>query len=78
MADDRAQGNTINLTHEVLALMLGARRASVTNALKDFQKRRVLQVRRGAIGINDPSALEEAANGSYGIPESEYRRLFGR
>jgi len=60
-----------------LALMLGARRASVTNALSDFEKRGILNVVRGCITIQKRSALEEAANGSYGIPEAEYHRLFG-
>jgi CRP-like cAMP-binding protein len=77
MADDRAEGSTINLTHEFLALMLGARRAGVTNALSAFQKRGVLQMKRGVIAIKDRAALEESANGSYGVPEAEYRRLFG-
>ena len=77
MADDRADGRSINLTHEFLALMLGARRASVTNALAEFQKQQVLLVKRGTIAIKDRAALEDAANGSYGIPEAEYRRLFG-
>jgi CRP-like cAMP-binding protein len=77
MADDRAEGSTINLTHEFLALMLGARRAGVTTALSAFQKRGILQMRRGVIAIKDRAALEEAANGSYGVPEAEYRRLFG-
>jgi CRP-like cAMP-binding protein len=77
MADDRADGRSINLTHEALALMLGARRASVTNALAEFQKRDVLNVKRGVIAIKDRAALEDAANGSYGIPEAAYRRLFG-
>jgi CRP-like cAMP-binding protein len=77
MADDRADGRNINLTHEFLALMLGARRASVTNALAEFQKRQILGVKRGNIAIKDRGALEDAANGSYGVPEAEYRRLFG-
>lgn len=77
MADDRTDGNTINLTHEVLALMLGTRRASVTNALADFQKRGILRMVRGCITIQKRGALEEAANGSYGIPEAEYQRLLG-
>jgi CRP-like cAMP-binding protein len=78
MADDRADGDTIHLTHEFLALMLGARRAGVTNALSEFQKRGVLRVKRGVIGIIDRGGLEEAANGSYGVPEAEYQRLFGQ
>jgi CRP-like cAMP-binding protein len=77
MADDRAEGSTINLTHEFLALMLGARRAGVTTALSLLQKRGILQMRRGIITIKDRAALEEAANGSYGVPEAEYNRLFG-
>jgi hypothetical protein len=36
MADDRSEGHSINRTHEFLALMLGARWASVTNALRHF------------------------------------------
>ena len=77
MADDRTQGSTIMLTHEFLAVMLGARRPGITNALGEFEKHGVITTRRGAIDIKDRGALEEAANGSYGGPEAEYRRLFG-
>lgn len=76
MADDRSGGEAINLTHEFLALMLGARRAGVTNALNDLQERGVLAIRRGVISVIDRKGLEEAANGSYGMPEAEYLRLF--
>jgi CRP-like cAMP-binding protein len=76
MADDRAEGRSIHLTHEFLALMLGARRAGVTNALSEFQKRGIVKVTRGVIAIEKRAVLEEAANGSYGIPETEYHRLF--
>jgi CRP-like cAMP-binding protein len=76
MADDRAEDSIIHLTHDFLAVMLGSRRAGVTAALNHFQKRQVLQMRRGVITITDRSALEETANGSYGGPEAEYRRLF--
>ena len=76
MADDRAGADPIQLTHEFLALMLGARRAGVTNALSDFQKRGILEVARARITIINRGALEDAANGSYGVPEAEYSRLF--
>jgi CRP-like cAMP-binding protein len=76
MADDRCEGSTIHLTHDFLAIMLGSRRAGVTAALNHFQKRQLLKMQRGVIIINDRAALEEAANGSYGGPEAEYRRLF--
>jgi CRP-like cAMP-binding protein len=77
MADDRTGGEEIRLTHEFLAIMLGARRPGVTNALNAFEKRGVIENRRGILRIKDRSALEEAANGSYGGPEAEYQRLFG-
>jgi CRP-like cAMP-binding protein len=76
MAHDRAGGNTIVLTHEFLSIMLGARRPGITTALNVFEKRGVIQARRGEIDIVDRHALEEAANGSYGGPEAEYHRLF--
>lgn len=77
MADDRAGGDGILLTHEFLALMLGARRASVTTALSDLKQRGIVRSARGSITILKRGALEEAANGSYGVPEIEYQRLFG-
>ena len=47
-----------------VALMLGARRAGVTNGLSDFQKRGILRVVRGSITIRNRVALVEAANRS--------------
>jgi CRP-like cAMP-binding protein len=76
MAQDRV-GPDIALTHEFLALMLGVRRPGVTTAMNELEKRNILRATRGAITIMDRAALEDAANGSYGVPEAEYERLFG-
>jgi CRP-like cAMP-binding protein len=76
MACDRADSSTIHLTHEFLALMLGARRAGVTAALAEIQKRGIVKMQRGAITVLDRSRLEDTANGSYGVPEIEYKRQF--
>jgi len=76
MACDRAESNTIRLTHEFLALMLGARRAGVTAALAEIQKRGILKMQRGVITVVDRNGLEDTANGSYGVPEIEYKRQF--
>ena len=35
----------------------------------------MIRARRGNIRILDRSKLEQAARGSYGLPEAEYRRL---
>lgn len=78
MAEDRSESRIIRLTHEFLAVMLGSRRAGVTHALNEFARRGVIRTQRGLIEIIDREVLEESANGSYGPPEAEYRRLFGR
>ncbi|HEV3154591.1 MAG TPA: Crp/Fnr family transcriptional regulator [Candidatus Baltobacteraceae bacterium] len=58
---DRTQHDVLPVTHEFLGLMVGAYRPSVTNALKAFEDRGVLEPRRGAIRIVDLPALEREA-----------------
>ncbi len=77
MASDRLERDEMPLTHEFLALMLGVRRPGVTDALHRLEGDLLIRARRGSITIRDRDGLERAANGSYGVPEAEYRRLFG-
>jgi CRP-like cAMP-binding protein len=77
MAHDRASGATILLTHEFLSLMLGVRRAGVTEALKALVTRGLVTSARGNITVLDRKRLETTAGDSYGVPEAEYRRLLG-
>ena len=76
MAQDRIGSDSLELTHEFLALMLGVRRAGVTTALQQLESKAVLQTARGAVTIADREGLEECANGLYGHPEAEFERLF--
>jgi CRP-like cAMP-binding protein len=76
MCHDRIEGEEMPLTHEFLSTMLGVRRAGVTIALHMLEGRGLIRATRGAITVQDREGLEEAANGSYGQPEAEYRRLF--
>ncbi len=76
MAHDRIDGDEVALSHEFLAIMLGVRRAGVTVALNQLAKDGVIATQRGSISIIDRKGLEEAAHGSYGTPEAEFRRLF--
>jgi CRP-like cAMP-binding protein len=78
MAQDRLGESTVDLTHEFLSLMLGVRRPGVTAALNAFEARGMIRGHRGGLTILDRPALEEAANGSYGVPEAEYQRLFAK
>jgi CRP-like cAMP-binding protein len=75
MAHDRIDGDELPLKHEFLALMLGVRRAGVTVALQELTSASLIQTRRGHVLIMDREGLEEAANGLYGTPEAEYKRL---
>ena len=77
MTRDRADDDEMVLTHELIALMLGVRRAGVTGALQAFEAKGLIATARGSVTIKDRDGLEESANGLYGVPESEFERLFG-
>jgi hypothetical protein len=74
MARDRLDSDEMILTHELIALMLGVRRAGVLEAL---EKKGLVGTARGSVTIMDRDGLEECANGLYGTPEAEHQRLFG-
>ncbi|WP_435171548.1 Crp/Fnr family transcriptional regulator [Falsirhodobacter sp. 1013] len=75
MCHDRTDGNRVVLTHEFLALMLGVRRAGVTEGTHILEGKRLIRAERGQIIILDRVGLEAEADGSYGISEAEYIRL---
>jgi CRP-like cAMP-binding protein len=75
MADDRVPGGTLPLTHEFLSLMLGVRRAGVTEALHSLSSRRLIETGRGQIRVLNRKGIERVAGELYGTPEAEYRRL---
>ncbi|MEA2903406.1 MAG: hypothetical protein QOI12_793 [Alphaproteobacteria bacterium] len=75
MAHDRVTGNKLALTHEFLSLMLGVRRAGVTEAVQSLQAQNLIEARRGEITVLDRKGIEKIAGSFYGVPEAEYRRL---
>jgi CRP-like cAMP-binding protein len=77
MAQDRIGGRDLPLTHEFLALMLGVRRAGVTDTLSVLEGDKIIRAERGKITVLDRKRLEGRARESYGVPEAEYRRLIG-
>jgi CRP-like cAMP-binding protein len=76
MAHDRTDGDELSLTHEFLGLMLGVRRPGVTVAISLLVKRGLIRAHRGLITIVDREGLMASANGAYGTPEAEFKRLF--
>jgi CRP-like cAMP-binding protein len=77
MADDRVDGSSLPLTHEFLSLMLGVRRAGVTEALHALESKGLISSSRGAILVRNRKGIERSAGGTYGMPEKELRRLMG-
>jgi CRP-like cAMP-binding protein len=72
---DRVKGNQFQLTHDFLALMLGVRRATVTETAGALQRRGLIRYHRGEITIVSRKGLEAAACDCYGLIKREYDRL---
>jgi len=77
MSCDRSEDDTFPITHEFLSLMLGVRRAGVTDALNKLAGLGYIATSRGQITILDRAALEKRAGDNYGVPEANYRELIG-
>ncbi|MCI9867662.1 Crp/Fnr family transcriptional regulator [Rhizobium skierniewicense] len=74
MCQDRL-GDELPLKHDFLAIMLGVRRPSVTDALHKLEGNLAIKAERGMITVKNRDILLETAGDSYGIPEAEHRRL---
>jgi CRP-like cAMP-binding protein len=61
MSHDRLDGDSVPLTQDSLASMLGTRRASVTVAAGILQKAGLITYRRGDLKIDDRVGLEQAS-----------------
>ncbi|WP_226895853.1 Crp/Fnr family transcriptional regulator [Polymorphobacter sp. PAMC 29334] len=77
MCHDRVDDDDIPLTHEFVAMMLGVRRSSVTEAMIALAGSGMIETRRGIIIVRDRRGLETTAAGGYGLAEHEYKRLIG-
>jgi CRP-like cAMP-binding protein len=57
---DRVDQDTLPLTHETLAEMLGVQRSTVSTVLRTLQTTGLIEQRRGGIVVTDRAALEQA------------------
>jgi CRP-like cAMP-binding protein len=67
MIDDRLQTAELRITQDLLARLLGTRRATVTQAANQLQDSKLIQSLRGRIRILDRKGLEGAACNCYAI-----------
>jgi CRP-like cAMP-binding protein len=74
MTRQRVGNDRFRLTHEFLAYMLGVRRAGVTHAARSLHVRGLIDYRRGAITVLDPSGLQKASCSCYVRGNLIYRR----
>ena len=72
---DRSDGQTLSLTQEYLADMLGVCRSTVSVAAGALQEAGLIRYRRGAIEVRDRTGLEAAACECYSIIRDHYWRL---
>ncbi len=77
MSRDRVGSDDLKLTHEFLAMMLGTRRASVTDALQPLQEAGLVRSSRGVITILDGAGVEARSCECYFVVRDEYDRLLG-
>ncbi|HEY0100896.1 MAG TPA: Crp/Fnr family transcriptional regulator [Pyrinomonadaceae bacterium] len=77
MSHDRCHCEELPFTQEFLALMLGIRRAGVTEAALILQAEEYISYRRGQITILDRAGLEEFTCECYQIVKDEFDRLVG-
>ena len=59
---ERADGNnTVSLTQQQLATLLGVGRSYASRVIQNFKAERILETRRGAILVRNPDALKARA-----------------
>jgi CRP-like cAMP-binding protein len=58
---DRIGGDDVEMTHELIAAVLGVRRQGISEAARRLRERGIIRYQRGRITVLDRGALEESA-----------------
>jgi CRP-like cAMP-binding protein len=74
---DRMHENILPLTHDLLAIMLGVRRAGVTRVLQGLHERGYLDYSRGKIDVLNRKGLEATACECYQSVKMQYEKALG-
>ena len=74
MAHDRMGDITLSLTQDLIAEILGSRRASVTGAASALQRGGLIEYSRGNMRIKSRKGLEERSCDCYKIIEEQQNK----
>jgi CRP-like cAMP-binding protein len=77
MTQDRMQSSEFPLTQEFLAMMLGVRRAGVTDAANALKRAGLIKYTRGCVTVLDRAGLEKRTCECYGVTKREFDHLLG-
>ena len=75
---DQLASNTLIMTHDLIANMLGVRREGVTQAAGHLQAQGYIKYVRGTVTILDRKGLESICCECYKVVSHEYDRLLGQ
>jgi CRP-like cAMP-binding protein len=75
MSLDRLSSDTLTMTQELIANMLGVRREGVTEAAGNLQRDNLILYSRGRIRVLDRPGLERRACECYAVVRDEFQRL---
>ena len=73
---DHTESDELQLTHELIGMMLGSRRASVTGGAGKLQEAGLISYTRGTIRLLDRQGLEGAACECYRLMKEEFDGLY--
>lgn len=74
---DRIASETLPVTQELLAAMLGVQRTYLTRILRTLQQQGLIEVGRGRITIRDRAKVEAAACECHGVVRHHYETVLG-
>jgi CRP-like cAMP-binding protein len=72
LASDSLDGSVLPITHDHLFMILGLRRAGVTETLAKFEETGLIRKMRGVLEVCDSKRLEQKACGCYQIISKSY------
>jgi CRP-like cAMP-binding protein len=72
---DRLSSDSLVMTQELIATVLGVRREGVTEAAGNLQRAGLIRYSRGRIDVLDRPALEKSACECYQVVKTEFERL---